>query len=169
MALARGRARPLLGQPCPAHKPRPCSARVPFGAVAAPERAQTLPHHRHPPARPTVGCAAAFSRYRGSQRPVPICLPSSRCPAPSHVENLIPPDISWPDNCCHCFDLAVAVTSPLAGLPVSPAPCRAAAVWGSLQTPAGRGRKLRWPGARRNREPRLSLLSRPVPGMPSCC
>jgi len=153
---AGGRARPLLRHPYPARKPQPCPARVPSGAAPSPTPTSS---------RPIAGCAAAFSRYRGSQRLVPICLPSSCCPAPRHVENLSPPAISRRDNQRHRFNWATAVTSLLDGLPVRPAPRRAAAVWGSSQTPVSRGLKLWWPGARRNGETPLLLLSGPVPGM----
>lgn len=102
-------------------------AQVPFGAAAARGKCTDASTSSTPTSsRLIASCAAAFSRYRRTQHPVPICPSSSRCPAPRHVENLSPPAISWPDNPCHCFSLAVAVISPLDSLLVSPAPRRAA-------------------------------------------
>lgn len=78
MMVARGRARPLPN-PYPAHKPQPPSAQVPFGAVAAQERPQTLPHHRHPP--PPVRSPAA---QRHSHAIGELSAPSlSACPHPA--------------------------------------------------------------------------------------
>lgn len=99
-------------------------------------------------------CTATFSRCRGSQHPIPVCLPSSHCSAAKRVENLSPPDISQGENCHHCYHLAVAITSPVGGLLDSPILCKAAALWGSAnvsgqrdegtggQDPAGTGRLL---------------------------
>lgn len=61
----------------------------------------------------------------------------------------------------------MAVASPLDRLPVSPAPRRAATARGSLHTSVSRGLRCWWPGACRNWETGLSLLSHPVLRMPS--